>query len=187
MSVTPSQSALSVEKLVKRYGQALVLDHVSLRVAEREVVALIGPSGSGKSTLVRCIHQLVPIEGGAVYVHGELQGFERTDSGLRALGHRAIAAQRQRIGMVFQQFNLFPHMSVLRNVMEGPVQVLGENPETARRPMPSSCSTAWACSPRRTPTRASCRATSSSAWRLRGPWPCGPRPCCSTAHQRAGP
>ena len=130
--MTPSQSALSVEKLVKRYGQALVLNHVSLRVAEREVVALIGPSGSGKSTLVRCIHQLVPIEGGAVYVHGELQGFERTDSGLRALGHRAIAAQRQRIGMVFQQFNLFPHMSVLRNVMEGPVQVLGENPETAR-------------------------------------------------------
>ena len=97
-----------------------------------EVVALIGPSGSGKSTLVRCIHQLAPIDGGSIHVHGELQGCERTPGGLRMLSEAAIARQRQRIGMVFQQFNLFPHMTVLRNVMEGPVQVLGVSPAEAR-------------------------------------------------------
>ena len=124
--------ALHLQGLVKRYGQAVVLDGIDLQVAEREVLALIGPSGSGKSTLVRCIHQLTPIDGGAIYVNGVLQGYERHKGHLRALGEAAIAAQRRRIGMVFQQFNLFPHMSVLRNVMEGPVQVLGENAEAAQ-------------------------------------------------------
>ncbi|RZJ12235.1 MAG: amino acid ABC transporter ATP-binding protein [Rubrivivax sp.] len=129
----PRPPALHLRGIVKRYGNAVVLDGIDLEVADREVVALIGPSGSGKSTLVRCVHQLTPIDGGAVYVQGVLQGYERHGNGLRALSEVAIAAQRQRIGMVFQQFNLFPHMSVLRNVMEGPVQVLRENPAAAQQ------------------------------------------------------
>jgi polar amino acid transport system ATP-binding protein len=110
----------------KRFGNVPVLHGIDLDVAEGEVVAILGPSGSGKSTLVRCIHQLLPIEAGAITVDGELQGFERVGGVLRALGERAIARQRQRIGMVFQQFNLFPHLNVLDNLVEGPVQVLKE-------------------------------------------------------------
>jgi ABC-type polar amino acid transport system ATPase subunit len=123
--------ALHLQGVRKRFGDFVALDGIDLTVAEREVVALIGPSGSGKSTLVRCVHQLQPIDAGAIYVDGELQGYEGTHGQLRALGEAAIARQRQRIGMVFQQFNLFPHMTVLRNVIEGPVQVLGEDPASA--------------------------------------------------------
>jgi ABC-type polar amino acid transport system ATPase subunit len=115
----------------KRFGDFTALAGIDLEVAEGEVVAVIGPSGSGKSTLVRCVHQLQPIDAGAVYIDGELQGFERVGGQLRALDERAIARQRQRVGMVFQQFNLFPHMTVLRNVTEGPVQVLGETAANA--------------------------------------------------------
>ncbi|MEK8052740.1 amino acid ABC transporter ATP-binding protein [Ideonella sp. DXS22W] len=125
--------AIVLRAVRKSFGSTVVLDGIDLTVAEREVVALIGPSGSGKSTLVRCVHQLMPIDGGSIHVHGELQGYEQHGGALRALGENAIAAQRQRIGMVFQQFNLFPHMSVLRNVMEGPVQVLGDTPDHARQ------------------------------------------------------
>jgi polar amino acid transport system ATP-binding protein len=111
----------------KRFGHFVALEGIDLEVAEREVLALIGPSGSGKSTLVRCVHQLLPIDAGAIYLEGELQGYQRSGDTLRALSETAIARQRQRIGMVFQQFNLFPHMTVLRNITEGPVQVLGED------------------------------------------------------------
>ena len=117
---------LRIRGVQKRFGDFVALAGIDLDVAEGEVVAVIGPSGSGKSTLVRCVHQLQPTDGGAVYVDGDLQGFERVGGHLRALDERAIARQRQRVGMVFQQFNLFPHMTVLRNVIEGPVQVLGE-------------------------------------------------------------
>ncbi len=110
----------------KRFGTVPVLHGIDLEVAEGDVVALIGPSGSGKSTLVRCVHQLLPIEAGAIYVDGELQGYQRVGGHLRALSERAVARQRQRVGMVFQQFNLFPHLTVLGNVIEGPVQVLKE-------------------------------------------------------------
>jgi len=120
------QPVLRAHAVRKRFGDFTALDGVSLEVAEGEVVALIGPSGSGKSTLVRCLHQLQPIDGGAVYVDGVLQGFAPVGGRLRALDEAAIARQRQRIGMVFQQFNLFPHLTVLGNVIEGPVQVLGE-------------------------------------------------------------
>ena len=117
---------LRVVGVHKRFGDFVALGGIDLQVAEGEVVAVIGPSGSGKSTLVRCVHQLEPIDAGAIYVDGELQGFERVNGHLRALDEAAIARQRQRVGMVFQQFNLFPHMTVLKNVVEGPVQVLRE-------------------------------------------------------------
>ncbi|MBI5256825.1 MAG: amino acid ABC transporter ATP-binding protein [Burkholderiales bacterium] len=127
-SSTPSAPpALQLRGVHKRFGEFVALEGIDLDVAEREVLALIGPSGSGKSTLVRCVHQLLPIDAGAIYLEGELQGYQRVDGTLRAMSETAIARQRQRIGMVFQQFNLFPHMTVLRNITEGPVQVLGEN------------------------------------------------------------
>ena len=127
-AVTPVQpSLLRLRGVRKSFGDFVALDGIDLDVAEREVVALIGPSGSGTSTLVRCIHQLQPIDAGAIYLEGELQGYERLGGHLRALGDKAIARQRQRIGMVFQQFNLFPHLTVLRNVIEGPLQVLHES------------------------------------------------------------
>jgi ABC-type polar amino acid transport system ATPase subunit len=126
-----ANAALSLRGVRKCFGSYTALDGISLDVADREVVALIGPSGSGKSTLVRCVHQLEPIDAGAIYLRGELQGYAHVGGHLRALGETAIARQRQRIGMVFQQFNLFPHMTVLRNVTEGPVQILGEDSAAA--------------------------------------------------------
>ena len=123
---------VSLRNVVKRYGSFTALAGVSLDVAEGEVVAIIGPSGSGKSSLVRAIHQLEEIEGGAIYLDGELLGYERVGAHLRHLSPRAVARQRRQLGMVFQQFVLFPHLTVEENIIEGPVHVLGDRPEDAR-------------------------------------------------------
>ena len=128
----PQRHVLRLRNVVKRYGSLQVINAVSLDIDEGEVVAVIGPSGSGKSTLVRCIHQLETIEGGAIYLDGELLGYRHEGGHLRALGPRDVARQRRKLGMVFQQFVLFPHMTVEENVMEGPVQVLGDSPADAR-------------------------------------------------------
>jgi len=117
---------VSLRNVVKRYGSFQALHSVSLDVWEGEVVAIIGPSGSGKSTLVRCIHQLEAIDAGAIYLDGELLGYKREGDHLRTMSSADIARQRQQLGMVFQQFVLFPHMTVEENVMEGPMQVLGD-------------------------------------------------------------
>ncbi|HSW17204.1 MAG TPA: amino acid ABC transporter ATP-binding protein [Ramlibacter sp.] len=116
----------------KFYGSFQVLHSVSLDVAEGEVVAVIGPSGSGKSTLVRCLHQLESIEAGAIYLDGELLGYERHGDHLKALGPRALARQRTQLGMVFQQFVLFPHLTVAENITAGPIHVLRDKPADAR-------------------------------------------------------
>lgn len=126
------EPVLRMHKVVKRYGSFQVLNEVSLDIGEGEVVAVIGPSGSGKSTLVRCIHQLETIEGGSIYLDGELLGYKQDGHHLRTLGPKDIARQRQQLGMVFQQFVLFPHKTVEENVMEGPVQVLGDSVADAR-------------------------------------------------------
>jgi polar amino acid transport system ATP-binding protein len=131
-SSTPKGHVLRLHNVVKRYGSLQVLNEVSLDIDEGEVVAVIGPSGSGKSTLVRCIHQLETIEGGSIYLNGELLGYRQEGRQLRALSPRDIARQRQQLGMVFQQFVLFPHMTVEENVMEGPVQVHGDSVADAR-------------------------------------------------------
>ncbi|MDR6870293.1 polar amino acid transport system ATP-binding protein [Bosea sp. BE125] len=117
----PMVQALS---LTKRFGSLAALDSVSLDVAPGEVVCIIGPSGSGKSTLLRCINQLERIDGGAIWVDGELAGFRRTSDRLIELTDKEIARQRLASGMVFQRFNLFGHMTALQNVIEGPVTVL---------------------------------------------------------------
>ncbi|GAB2675651.1 amino acid ABC transporter ATP-binding protein [Saccharopolyspora gloriosae] len=124
---------LRMRGVTKRFGSHAALDGIDLDVAEGEVVVVIGPSGSGKSTLVRCAHQLESIDGGAMYLDGELLGHEEHRGGLRALSPAGAAAQRRKVGMVFQQFNLFPHFSVLRNVTEAPRRVHGRDRADAER------------------------------------------------------
>jgi polar amino acid transport system ATP-binding protein len=128
-----AKPVLQVVGLRKLYGEDVALDGVDLDVAAGEVVAVLGPSGSGKSTLVRCIDQLESIEGGAIYLDGDLLGYERHRNGLRPLTEPEIARQRRRMAMVFQQFNLFPHWTVLRNITEAPIKVHGVSPDAARK------------------------------------------------------
>jgi polar amino acid transport system ATP-binding protein len=105
---------------------------VDLRVKRGEVCVAIGPSGSGKSTLLRCINQLESISAGRVFVKGELQGFVERGGRFHPLPLGRLAAQRRSTGMVFQRFNLFPHMTALENVMEGPLHVKGWPRERTR-------------------------------------------------------
>ena len=102
-----------------------VLKGIDMDVHPGEVVCLLGPSGSGKTTFLRCINQLETIDGGRIWVDGDLMGYEDRDGTLHRLTDKRIAAQRRGIGMCFQRFNLFPHMTVLENVIEAPVQVKG--------------------------------------------------------------
>ncbi|ATU91682.1 amino acid ABC transporter ATP-binding protein [Phyllobacterium zundukense] len=112
--------------VTKNYGQFCALDKVSLEVARGEVCCIIGPSGSGKSTFLRCINLLERMDGGGIWVNDELVGYRREGNNLYQISDAQISYQRRRIGMVFQRFNLFPHMTALENVIEGPVHVLGE-------------------------------------------------------------
>jgi len=116
-TVHTPEPILQVHRLTKTFAGFQALNGVDFSVTEGEVVVVIGPSGSGKSTLVRCVHQLETIDGGSIHLDGELLGYEHHRSGVRPLAPRAVAAQRRRIGMVFQQFNLFPHWTILENVV----------------------------------------------------------------------
>ncbi|WP_063034800.1 amino acid ABC transporter ATP-binding protein [Nocardia grenadensis] len=132
MSDQTATPVIQVSSLRKVYHGRPALDGVDLTVTEGEVVVILGPSGSGKSTLVRCIDQLEKIDGGAIYLDGELLGFAHRHGALRPLSEDDIAAQRRRMGMVFQQFNLFPHWTVLRNITEAAVAVHGMSKDAAR-------------------------------------------------------
>jgi len=107
----------------KFFGDLHVLKGVDLTVGRGEVCVILGPSGSGKSTLIRCINELEQISAGRMYVDGELMGLREVGGRLHRLNDQEIARQRAKIGMVFQRFNLFPHMTALENVMEAPRQV----------------------------------------------------------------
>ncbi|MGE5136408.1 MAG: amino acid ABC transporter ATP-binding protein [Gemmatimonadota bacterium] len=108
----------------KWFGQVHVLDEVSFGVASGEVVVIIGPSGSGKTTLLRCMNHLERIDRGRLLVNGHLIGYrENAKGGLTEESEREIARQRQEIGFVFQQFNLFPHLTAIENVALAPVRV----------------------------------------------------------------
>jgi polar amino acid transport system permease protein len=125
---------LDVRGVVVEYGSTRVLDGIDLTVHRGEVVALIGPSGSGKTTLVRSLNAMAPISGGDVLFHGEPVGYHRDDDGrVHRVGDAALAGQRERIGMVFQQFNLFPHMTVLDNVTFAPRTLHRVEPADAER------------------------------------------------------
>jgi polar amino acid transport system ATP-binding protein len=110
----------------KRFGSFHALDGVDLQVAPTQVVCLIGPSGSGKSTFLRCINHLEQIDGGILEVDGELVGYRRQGDKLYELRDREVCEKRSEIGMVFQRFNLFPHMTALENVVEAPIHVKRE-------------------------------------------------------------
>ena len=124
--------SVELENVHKYFGDYHALRGVDLKVAKGEVCVAIGPSGSGKSTLLRCINQLETISAGRVKINGELQGYRERDGSFYPLSPRQVSRQRRRTGMVFQRFNLFPHMSALQNVIEGPIHVNGERKAEAR-------------------------------------------------------
>jgi polar amino acid transport system ATP-binding protein len=123
----PTDSAMApivrAVDLRKNFGDFAALQGITLDIAAGEVLCVIGPSGSGKSTFLRCINQLETVTGGALWVDGELVGYRRAGNKLHALSENEIARQRLKTGMVFQRFNLFPHLTVLENVTEGPLRV----------------------------------------------------------------
>jgi polar amino acid transport system ATP-binding protein len=121
------------EAVRKSFGQVEVLKGIDLAVAPSEVMCVIGPSGSGKSTFLRCINHLEKIDGGRLWVDGGLVGYRERNGKLYELHDKEVAARRRDIGMVFQRFNLFPHMTALENVVEAPVQVKGVSKDAARR------------------------------------------------------
>jgi len=124
----PAVEAVGVHKF---YGHLHVLRGIDLEVRRGQVVVVVGPSGSGKSTFLRCLNHLEAIERGSIRVCGDLVGYRETPRGLVELRDAEIARHRRRIGMVFQQFNLFPHLTAEGNVTAGPVHVLGEPRDAA--------------------------------------------------------
>jgi polar amino acid transport system ATP-binding protein len=121
-----------IRGLRKSFGSRAVLDGVDLDVHAGEVVALRGPSGAGKSTLLRCVNHLEPPDAGFVAIGDDVMGYRYRRGRLHALRPAALARQRSRIGMVFQQFNLFPHLTVLENLVEAPRSVGGADRQAAR-------------------------------------------------------
>jgi polar amino acid transport system ATP-binding protein len=119
--------------VTKRFGDRLVVDTVSLDVAAGEVVAVIGPSGAGKSTLIRCVNYLEVPTSGRVYLDGRLVGQVESRGRLRPASRRQLAELRRSVGMVFQSFNLFPHLTALENVAVAQVHALGRPKADARR------------------------------------------------------
>ncbi|MFG2728703.1 amino acid ABC transporter ATP-binding protein [Streptomyces canus] len=123
---------VKAESVHKSFGLVEVLKGIDLEVKQGEVFCLIGPSGSGKSTFLRCINHLEKVNAGRLYVDGELVGYRQKGDKLYELKDSEVALQRRDIGMVFQRFNLFPHMTAAENVMEAPVQVKGTSRAQAR-------------------------------------------------------
>jgi len=118
---------ISITDLNKFFGSFQVLKDINFSINKGEVVCVIGPSGSGKSTFLRCINQLESIDQGLITIDGKILGYRRKQNKLYPLSDREISRQRRQVGMVFQRFHLFPHKTVLQNVIEGPVQVLKRN------------------------------------------------------------
>ncbi|PIP94516.1 MAG: polar amino acid ABC transporter ATP-binding protein [Bdellovibrio sp. CG12_big_fil_rev_8_21_14_0_65_39_13] len=116
---------IELRGLIKSFGVTHVLKGIDLSVEKSEVVVIIGPSGSGKSTLLRCVNFLEQPSDGIVYFNGDSLGIQKINDRWLKRSEKELNLQRTKIGMVFQQFNLFPHMTALQNVIEAPIQVLG--------------------------------------------------------------
>ena len=128
MAATPMVKAEAVHK---NFGRLEVLRGIDLEVYPKEVMCIIGPSGSGKSTFLRCINHLEKIDAGRLSVDGELVGYRERGDKLFELSDREVCRKRSEIGMVFQRFNLFPHMTALENIAEAPIQVKKVSRSTA--------------------------------------------------------
>jgi polar amino acid transport system ATP-binding protein len=124
---------IEVEGLHKYFGDLHVLRGIDLSVAKGEVVCIIGPSGSGKSTLLRCINHLEEAQQGRIRIDGETAYRDEVGGAFRAHSNRAVAAVRAQVGMVFQHFNLFPHLTIIGNIIEAPVHVLRRSKTEATR------------------------------------------------------
>jgi polar amino acid transport system ATP-binding protein len=124
---------VKAEGVHKRFGRLEVLKGINLEVQRGEVMCILGPSGSGKSTFLRCINHLEKINAGRLYVDGELVGYREYGGKLHELHERDVARKLAQIGVVFQSFNLFPHMTALENVTLAPTRVLGVSRDEARR------------------------------------------------------
>ena len=132
-AVQTAKPLVQVRDVHKSFDQLEVLKGIDLDIMPGEVVVILGPSGSGKSTLLRCINHLEAINKGFIAVDSEQIGYRLRKDRLEKLSANGIARQRRKIGMVFQQFNLYPHMTVLQNIIEAPVGIHGESrPEATR-------------------------------------------------------
>jgi len=131
MSLHIHLSSLEITGVSKHFGRHHVLDDINLAVPAGSVCAIVGPSGSGKSTLLRCINHLERIDAGTIRLGDELLGYQLRRGKLYEMNEREAARQRLRVGMVFQGFNLFPHLTVLGNLIEAPVQILRESRQEA--------------------------------------------------------
>ncbi|GEP58709.1 amino acid ABC transporter ATP-binding protein [Reyranella soli] len=127
-----TEPMVRIRGLRKSFGTKEVLCGIDMDVQAGSVMCIIGPSGSGKSTLLSCINHLERIDGGRMWVGGELVGYRERAGKLYELPERKVAKMRARIGMVFQQFNLFPHMTALQNIIEAPIRVKRQPPAEAR-------------------------------------------------------
>jgi polar amino acid transport system ATP-binding protein len=129
-----TEPMVRAQGVCKYFGRQAALKGISMTVRRGEVLCILGPSGSGKSTFLRCVNHLEKIDSGRLYVDGELVGYRQSGDKLHELHERDVARKRAQIGMVFQRFNLFPHMTALRNVMMAPVLVRREQrPVVAER------------------------------------------------------
>jgi len=125
--------AVEAQQVCKRFGRNEVLKGINLQVSRGSVVVILGPSGSGKSTFLRCINHLETIDAGRLYVEGELIGYTDKGGVLHEMRDNDCCRQRADIGMVFQQFNLFPHMTTIANVIAAPTKVKGESKVSATK------------------------------------------------------
>ena len=127
-----SNIIVKAEQVNKHFGSLHVLKGIDLEVRKNEVVVIVGPSGSGKSTFLRCINHLEKITSGHIYVNGHMIGYHDRNGQLVEDSEKNIARQRAEIGMVFQRFNLFPHLTAVENIMEAPVRVRKTRTDQAR-------------------------------------------------------
>ncbi|MFE3654251.1 MULTISPECIES: amino acid ABC transporter ATP-binding protein [unclassified Streptomyces] len=130
--MTVTTPMVHAEGVRKHFGRLDVLKGIDLTVERGQVCCLLGPSGSGKSTFLRCINHLEKVDAGRLAVDGDLVGYRQQGGKLYELREREVARRRRDIGMVFQRFNLFPHMTALQNVMDAPVKVAGVDSSQAR-------------------------------------------------------
>ena len=162
---------VKAEQVWKSFGKLDVLKGVDFVVKPRETFVLLGPSGGGKSTLLRCINHLEKIDAGRLWVDGELMGYREKGDVLHEMHPHDVSRQRAKIGMVFQRFNLFPHLTAIENVMEAPIRVKKTQEEAGRGRCREAAERGGAEGEARRLSRRSSPAASSSGWPSPAPWP----------------